>query len=465
MVVPASAELVSLCQAQIALLTQGLGASLAIVYLTQQLSDDAEPELIPLATYPDVAVHWDPSTVLLPESASQPDATPPTSQLMPSRPPIAPDAAPPTPPQLPPVATSQSHALARGQRQLVLPLVQETHLLGVLVTGRDDRPWTDWEHTQIEAIADSLTSAMVLDQRYQWLATDYQHQRVLEAQQHDLLDNLLHQFRNSLTSLRTFGKLILKRLQSSDTNREVAASIVRETERLQALSEQLANASTPAHAEPPALLSLPPALHPEAVVAPAPPVLGAEASPLTAATLPLTTVALPPVLEPLLSAARAIAQDHQLHLYSLMPPDLPPLCANAQALHEVLNNLLENALKYTPAGGAVGVWVRLLPDRATAHHVEIAVSDTGPGIPLADQPHIFERHYRGVQQDSEIPGTGLGLAIAHNLVTQMQGDLELFSPLRPSDRASFPTTPQPGSGTTFALHLPIWSPSGSSGPD
>jgi signal transduction histidine kinase len=58
----------------------------------------------------------------------------------------------------------------------------------------------------------------------------------------------------------------------------------------------------------------------------------------------------------------------------------------------------------------------------------IAIGDTGPGIPLADQAHIFERHYRGVQADGQTPGTGLGLAIVKDLITAMEGHIDIISP-------------------------------------
>ncbi|MGL4879476.1 MAG: sensor histidine kinase, partial [Waterburya sp.] len=78
----------------------------------------------------------------------------------------------------------------------------------------------------------------------------------------------------------------------------------------------------------------------------------------------------------------------------------------------------------------------------------VVIKDTGYGIPVTDQGHIFERHYRGIQAESTIPGTGLGLAIAHELVKRMQGEIELISPNNLS-----PDSP----GTTFIVWLPVAS--------
>jgi hypothetical protein len=111
----------------------------------------------------------------------------------------------------------------------------------------------------------------------------------------------------------------------------------------------------------------------------------------------------------------------------------------------VLSNLLDNALKYTPAGGQIYVQA----GREQGHFQGVAISDNGCGIPPEDLEHIFERHYRGVQRSSKIPGTGLGLAIAKELVEQMQGEIQVFSP------AQINTGSVAGRvGTTFIVWLP-----------
>lgn len=91
--------------------------------------------------------------------------------------------------------------------------------------------------------------------------------------------------------------------------------------------------------------------------------------------------------------------------------------------------------------------------------VGIGISDTGPGIPPEDLEHLFERHYRGVQVNSEIPGTGLGLAIAKAFVQQMQGEIQVFSPVHPAwvseDRACTDNT---SPGTTFIVWVRVAIP-------
>ncbi|NJN87684.1 MAG: ATP-binding protein [Leptolyngbyaceae cyanobacterium SL_7_1] len=115
------------------------------------------------------------------------------------------------------------------------------------------------------------------------------------------------------------------------------------------------------------------------------------------------------------------------------PPDLPPILVDRRALWEVLSNIMDNALKYTPSGGAI--FVQILRQVASIPPYQgVVIADTGPGIPMQDRSHLFERHYRGVQANTSIPGTGLGLAIARDLVYQMQGEIHVFSPAATSER-------------------------------
>jgi signal transduction histidine kinase len=82
------------------------------------------------------------------------------------------------------------------------------------------------------------------------------------------------------------------------------------------------------------------------------------------------------------------------------------------------------------------------------------VGDTGAGIPLEDQPHIFDRHYRGVQADSDIPGTGLGLAIVQDLVQAMGGHIEVISPVQIDHWVNpVPAELTQGPGTLFMVWL------------
>jgi len=103
-------------------------------------------------------------------------------------------------------------------------------------------------------------------------------------------------------------------------------------------------------------------------------------------------------------------------------------------IQRAVANLIDNAVKFTPRGGEVLVTVSSRPERAV-----LSVRDTGPGIPPADLPHVFERFYRG-DQSRHRPGHGLGLSLANAFVQAHGGDLGVESTL--------------GQGSTFTILLP-----------
>ncbi|UIE36462.1 sensor histidine kinase [Leptodesmis sichuanensis] len=475
MLMPASSEFVALCRAQIGILTQALGASIAVVYLTQELVEGSQAPLVPVVVYPEGGLGRDayqgvslPPVTLpkdeiaqLPANAQPPAPSPKPSALTPK--PLLPEGNRALPsaqsnPEIDlPNLVLPGKALVE-QRQIALPLVHEEIMMGVLVARRDDRAWQKREQEQIEEIAKTLSIACVMDQRYQWLAQEHQQEHLMQRQQHDLMDNLLHQFRNSLTALQTFGKLILKRLQPGNPNRDIAVNLTRETERLRELSQQLEFVLKAGYSPallPPASLSLeqPADLGNAALEAPLPASLQNTGF-LPGRPLPVERCLVEDILEPLLSATQTIAQEKSLSLHAILSDDLPPVWANPQALREVLNNLLENAVKYTPAGGLILVQTEATE---TQPWFTISVTDTGPGIPEQDLPHIFERHFRGVQAQGEIAGSGLGLAIAQTLVTQMHGTIQVFSPALP-EYLNLPGTVLPsdrGQGTSFVVKLPV----------
>ncbi len=114
----------------------------------------------------------------------------------------------------------------------------------------------------------------------------------------------------------------------------------------------------------------------------------------------------------------------------------PTVTGDADRLAQVLRNLLSNALRHTPAGGAITVRVARTADRA-----QVAVADTGTGIAAEDLPHVFDRFYRGAGKDGRRgKGAGLGLAIAQKLVAAHGGEIAVASAA--------------GHGATFTVTLP-----------
>src|SRR5262249_41932181 len=117
--------------------------------------------------------------------------------------------------------------------------------------------------------------------------------------------------------------------------------------------------------------------------------------------------------------------------------NMPSVLADTDELHRALVNLVENALNYTPEGGAITI------DTFTQKRYAVAqVSDTGIGISEAELPHIFDRFYRSERAKVAVKtGTGLGLAIAKRVIDLHQGTIEVKSML--------------GKGTTFQVWLPV----------
>jgi len=125
------------------------------------------------------------------------------------------------------------------------------------------------------------------------------------------------------------------------------------------------------------------------------------------------------LLEEALSVEHVEAAERGVTLVRAIPTDLPPVLADGGRITQVLLNLLDNALRFTPDGGSVTVSARIIPGA-----VEITVADTGSGIPAEALPQIFERFYRvDPSRSRETGGGGLGLAIVKAIVTAHGGTI------------------------------------------
>ncbi len=286
---------------------------------------------------------------------------------------------------------------------ILLPLVYDNHLLGFLRLGREQPPWSEQDLALIGQVVNTLAIAFALDRRNQ----------LLYQQQQDFLARFLHQVRNPLSAIRTFAQLLWRRLRQDQRNQELSQAILQEVQHLQ---ELFLAVETPQ----PFLLAQ---SHPSNKLLPA-------------GKLAVQPTQLQPILEAVCHHAEAIASDRQLHFSADIPPHLPAVLGNASAIREVLANLIDNALKYTPQGGKVHLAVALAPP-----HLSLTVADSGVGIPEADLPHLFTAGFRGQQATGEIAGSGLGLAIARDLVQQMGGTITVQS--------------QVGQGSQFVVQLPL----------
>ncbi len=168
------------------------------------------------------------------------------------------------------------------------------------------------------------------------------------------------------------------------------------------------------------------------------------------------------IIAQVLEVYQETAEKRDIELKNHVQGSLPRLWADKNDLIQMLTNLVDNALKYTPQGGQVWVAAREIgPDkfssqvgqagqvRQTAQDqglgdrpmLEIAVGDTGIGIPDDEREHIFERFYRGRNNTPECTGTGLGLAIVQELIAQHGGRVALKS--------------QVDQGSVFVLQFPL----------
>lgn len=157
------------------------------------------------------------------------------------------------------------------------------------------------------------------------------------------------------------------------------------------------------------------------------------------AGLELRDVELNGICEHCIAQYRDDASEHGLSMDANIPNAPLIAYADSEAVRLILDNLLSNAIRYTPDGGKITLRLQRNSDRA-----QIEIQDTGIGIEPEQQERVFERFYRVDRARSrELGGTGLGLAIVKHLVQAMDGDIQLES--------------SPGSGSLFRVLLPLKS--------
>lgn len=466
MLMPASAEFAALCQSQITMMAAVVGADSTAVYLAESWSEQAIPKLIPIAVYPPATEASPPSPTFekaLPSSiqALEQSAKPSMAEIST----IAPEAVdredswleqePRLSMQPPEMGNQQSVTPQR----LAIPMIHEGGVFGIVVSWRADRPWQSQERDQMEECARSLTLACVLDQRGQWLKSQLTSLDRVQNQQSDRFHELLHQLRSPLTALKTFGKLLAKRLPQEDQNQNLVVNMLRESDRMQELlgyfDDTLQAADETREETSTTLPLLAPAEDHAAIVE-------AEALPAKPDSLShfggilrIEPCAISVLIKPLMELTQSLAEAAEMTFQVIAAEDDPWVLADGKALIEILNNFIDNSLKYSPPGTFIWVqWGLTQLDRPDL--VGILVGDTGPGIPLADQAHIFERHFRGVQASGSLEGSGLGLAIAADLVHEMHGYIEVYSPLAaiPGSLPPMIDVEAEVRGTAFVIWLP-----------
>jgi two-component system phosphate regulon sensor histidine kinase PhoR len=236
----------------------------------------------------------------------------------------------------------------------------------------------------------------------------------LEEMRMEFVLNVSHELRTPLTAIRGYVETLLDGgLADRENARKFLEIIHRHSERLGRLLNDLLELSnielekTPLHMRPVSILEL------------------------ARQTVTLLT---------------SQAEKKHIRLSAVVPEELPPVLGDRDRLVQILVNLVDNAIKYTPEGGIVTVAAREVPAEAQGGRgaVEIVVTDTGIGIPQKDLPRLTERFYRVDKARSrELGGTGLGLAIVKHLVAAHGGTLSIESKV--------------GEGTQVCVALPVGS--------
>jgi len=309
-------------------------------------------------------------------------------------------------------ADSQLRLPAEQRRWL--PLRDGAGLLGALQVETRDAAWSPPLRQRLQGVALCLTEALRLDLEQQRL------QERVEAQD-EQLRLLVHQLRNPLTALRTFGHLLLRSLKEDSDSRSLVEGLLAEERQLNKYVDAIS-----ALAQPDGLL--PVAASPDPLLLP-PLLSGPRGEDLAALVAPLLQRA----------AATAALQGRQW----LAPAALPPWRGDGGAVAEILANLLENAFRYSAPESPVGLHCGVIPAGLC-----LTVWDGGLPIAAEERERIFQRGVRGLQSEGK-SGTGLGLALARDLARHLGGNLELVIPPARVDPIL------PGQGNAFRLTLPL----------
>ncbi len=153
---------------------------------------------------------------------------------------------------------------------------------------------------------------------------------------------------------------------------------------------------------------------------------------------PMEPLQLIDIVPGVVSTYQPLAQEQGVMLAYTVPDDLPPVACLGSWLKQIVINLLDNGIKFTPQKGQV--WVKAYPK---ADYIQLEVQDTGAGIPPADIDRVFERFYRAKPKAEDAAvGVGLGLSIVQQLVLKCGGSISVESEL--------------GRGATFFVSLPIY---------
>ena len=220
---------------------------------------------------------------------------------------------------------------------------------------------------------------------------DVTAERVADQVRRDFVANASHELRTPLTAIRGFAETLREgAIEDPESARGFLEVILRHTRRLQALVDDLADLSRFEGEE-----------------------LELELGPVAAGAL----------VDEVVRGLESQAKAKDLKVVCSGLDDAPPVMAEQRALEQVLVNLVDNAIKYTPQGGEVRIDLA-----AEGSDVFVEVANSGTGIPSKHLPRVFERFYRvDAGRSRELGGTGLGLSIVKHLVAKIGGEINVDS--------------------------------------
>jgi len=449
-----SSEFSILCQAQFEVLKSLLEADRCAIYFRHENPKTGSLEFTPVAVYPEKRRQWviaDNGQVEADGPRELPGFTE-ASRLI---------------PRYPFMSTSKDGKTAYSDilpdGGLSAPLQYNGMFLGLLVVWKDihgqdetELCWNERDKVQLENVASTLAIAAVLDQKERWA-----HTVALESLRTALAETL-HQVKNPLTALRTFGKLLLRRLPSEDQlNRELVKDILIQSDRMvdlllpvdSMITSYLPQGSSTLQSQTTAVAALRGKTiefeedlaiseSNESSKSHVPYNEMGAATRLLGQAIPLNLCWVDEIAAPILSAATAVAERDKVHFTVLIDDDLPGVFVNDRCLQEALSNILDNALKYVHLGGSSldtevekgpwkpAVFVRIRNSDQSEFDgrsgVVIEVIDNGPGIPQQELDFVYKKNYRG-KSVQNLEGSGLGLGIAKDLIISIGGNIILES--------------------------------------
>jgi signal transduction histidine kinase len=277
----------------------------------------------------------------------------------------------------------------RTRALIALPLQVKGRTIGVLeaLNRVDDTPFNDEDVDVLSALAAHAAVAI-------------ENARLF--QQSDLISEMVHELRTPLTRIVAYGELLMRDDLKREQQRSFVETILQESTRLTAMINDFLDLAR------------------------------LQSGRTRLAHVPVDLAGL---LRDCVSVMKPQADQKNILVEVDAPAGLPAVEGDAGRLKQVLMNLLSNAIKYTAPGGRVNARARQRNDS-----VQVAIEDTGRGIPEQDLPHIFDKFYRVADSEGWATGTGLGLSIAKEIVEAHSGQIEFVS--------------QVGVGTTVTLVIP-----------